>query len=96
LLITFIVTVLITAYALSVLNRERPLEGGEIGKMVGAFIVFILITVVVLAGLMIGSGETDWDVIMPTAGVAVVGVVFTALVAVVLKGMGGRGRHSAS
>jgi hypothetical protein len=87
-IVTFVIVVLITAYAFRVLNVERALEAGEIMKMVGGFIVFMLVTLVVLAGLMIGSGETDWNVIMPTAGIAILAVIVTGIATAGLKAVG--------
>jgi len=90
-----IIVLLITIWALRILDRERSLETGEIIRMVGAIIVFIVVAAVVLAGLMIGSGETDWPVIVPIVVVAAVAAILPAIGASFFAA-GRGGKHSAS
>jgi hypothetical protein len=87
--IVFVVVLLVTLYVFSVMNREWPLDSGEIFKSVAAFIVFAVFWLVVITGLLIGSGETDITAIVPPVGAAVIAVFFAALVTVALKAVAG-------
>ncbi len=93
--IAVIAGLLVSFWGVSIINRERPVEAGELVKMLGAALAVLAIAVFVLSFLMIGSAETDWVNILPVAGGAFVGLLIGAgLGGIVLRTMGGNGKRA--